>query len=432
MSARAAALQALQATLVGGRFLDEVLDGALAHLTDARDRALARDLAYGVCRYWHRLSAVRDSLLERPLKAKDQDVGIVLVLGLYQLTYSRVAAHAAVAETVALCEALRKRWASGLVNAVLRRFQRERDACLLAADADTAVRLSYPDWLLDALRNAWPDRWQDIAAAGNVQAPMTLRVNRRRLSREDSLKALRAAGFEGEPTAFSTDGIVLASARDVSALPGFAAGDLSVQDEAAQLAAGLLAARDGERFLDACAAPGGKLAHVLETTPGLASVLAVEHGARRAQRTRDTLQRLGLHAALAVADARSPESWWDGKPFDCILVDAPCSATGVIRRHPDIKLNRRPGDLLQLANRQYQLLSALWPLLARGGRLLYATCSVLPEENAAVVTRFARALSDVVVEDLDVPWGEPASPGRQIFPGEAGMDGFYYALLVKR
>jgi len=429
---RAGALEALQATLLGGRFLDEALDAAEQGIAAARDRALARELAYGVCRFWTRLEAIRDALLARPLRGRDRDLGIVIGLGLYQILYSRVAPHAAVSETVALCEVLGKRWATGLVNAVLRRSLRECEHIVRAVDARAPVRLAHPPWLLGALRRGWPQDWERIARANNVRAPMTLRVNRARARRDEMLAALAAAGIEARATARSADGIVLAQPREVAALPGFDEGALSVQDEAAQLAAGLLDARPGERFLDACCAPGGKLAHVLERTPGLGAALGVERDPRRAGRTAAGLRRLGLEAALRTADVRDPGAWWDGRPFDCILLDAPCSASGVIRRHPDVKHHRSGADLEALPRLQGELLEALWPLLAAGGRLLYATCSVLPEENAAVVSRFARARPEAALAELDVPWGRPASPGRQVLPGEEGMDGFYYALLVKR
>lgn len=431
-SARAMALDALLATVGDGRMLDDALETALAGDADARERALARELAFGVCRWWVRLAACRDRLLRRPLKARDLDVAMILALGLYQLEYSRIPAHAAVAESVALAKARGKPWAGGLVNAVLRRFVREREACLDAVDADPCARLAHPRWLLDALRAAWPRDWQRIAAANNQRGPMTLRVNARRQTREQALARLAAAGIAAAPTAHARDGVVLAQPCDVSALPGFAAGELSVQDEAAQLAADLLAPAPGERFLDACAAPGGKLAHVIEREPALATAVAVERDARRTQRLCGTLARLALAADVVTGDAGETSRWWDGTPFECILLDAPCSATGVIRRHPDIKLHRTRGDLARLTLTQRALLESLWRLLARGGRLLYATCSVMPEENAEIVARFLDDHADARSPALQVTWGVPAPPGRQILPGEAGMDGFYYALLAKR
>jgi 16S rRNA (cytosine967-C5)-methyltransferase len=432
--ARAAALTALTATVVRGRLLEDALESPLAALSDDRERALARDLAYGSCRFWFRLAALRDRLLQRPLRRRDADVGVLLVLGLYQLVYSRIPAHAAVAQTVSLGSRLGKDWSRGLVNAVMRRFLREAQPRLADADSDEAARLAHPVWLLDALRRAWPDAWQDVVAANNAQGPMTLRVNRRRTNRDDVLDELATAGIGATPCRWSPDGVRLDAARDVTGLPGFVDGRVSVQDEASQLAAGLLAPAPGMRVLDACAAPGGKLAHLLERTPGLARAVAVERDAARLERLRQTLSRLGLESEAQAlrGDAAEPDAWWDGKPFDRILLDAPCTATGVIRRHPDIKLRRRPDDAAARGMLQLRLLKGLWPLLAAGGRLLYATCSVMPEENAASVSRFLAAHADAAAVDMEVAWGRAAPPGRQVLPGEEGMDGFYYALLAKR
>jgi 16S rRNA (cytosine967-C5)-methyltransferase len=408
------------------------LDAALRGIDDVRERSLARELSYGVCRFWFRLSAWRDALLQRPLKDKDLDVGILINLGLYQLEYSRIPAHAAVAETVQLASSsLRKRWANALVNAVLRRFIRERDQCLISSDAQPETRLAHPPWLVSALRDAWPDHWQGILAANNAQATMTLRVNTRQGSRAQAIEHLATHAIIAEPTRWCAEGLVLREPRDVSALPGFADGMFSVQDEGAQLAAQLLSVCPGQRFLDACAAPGGKFAHVLERTPRIGHALALDRDPRRARRIEQTLHRLGLDGHVVTADARNAGRWWDGVPFDRILVDAPCSALGVIRRHPDIKLHREATDIETLADGQLALLDALWPLLARDGRLLYATCSVMPAENSAPVRRFLRTHTDAHAIDLDVDWGLAAPLGRQILPGQDGMDGFYYALLAK-
>jgi len=431
---RGAALTALVATVVEQRLLDEALVEPLSRLPDNRERALARELAFGTCRFWFRLAALRDGLLQRPLRGRDADVGVLIALGLYQLIYSRIPAHAAVAQSVALAAKLGKGWARGLVNALLRRFVREREQRLRDVDEDPQALHAHPAWMLAALRDAWPDRWQEVVAANNRPGPLTLRVNRRRASRDDSLAELAAAGIEAEPCTFSSDGIRLAAPRDVAEIPGFAAGRLSVQDEASQLARELLAPEPGMRLLDACSAPGGKLSHLLERTPGLGCAVAVERDAARLARLEQNLHRLGLagEATPVTGDATAPGQWWDGAPFDRILLDAPCSATGVIRRHPDIKLHRRAEDPAARGRLQERLLAALWPLLARGGRLLYATCSVMPDENAAPVGRFLSAAADAEALALDVAWGRAAPPGRQVLPGDAGMDGFYYALLAKR
>lgn len=431
MTARHAALQALRSTISQGQFLDAALDAALSDIDDVRERSLARQLAYGVCRFWFRLTGWRDALLQRPLKDKDQDVGILINLGLYQLEFSRIPAHAAVAETVQLATgALRKRWANALVNAVLRRFIREREQCLSDSELQPEQRFAHPRWLVDALRSAWPESWQDILCANNAHATMTLRVNTRQHSRAQAIEHLATHAIVAEPAKWCSEALVLHEPRDVSALPGFADGMFSVQDQAAQLAAQLLDVLPGQRFLDACAAPGGKFAHVLETTPKIGHALALDRDAARSRRTKQTLNRLGIDGRIVTADAREVKTWWDGVPFDRILIDAPCSAIGVIRRHPDIKLHRSAADIAALAHDQYDLLSALWPLLGNNGRLLYATCSVMPAENSQVVNRFLRAHPDAHPINLDVSWGVAAPPGRQILPGEDGMDGFYYALLA--
>jgi 16S rRNA (cytosine967-C5)-methyltransferase len=334
-----------------------------------------------------------------------------------------------VAETVNAVNALERPWAKGLVNAVLRRAQRERDQS--AAVLSEAAQWSHPGWLLQRLQSAWPEEWQAICAANNQAAPMTLRINRRRAARDAYQEMLAARDSVAEFTAYSPDGLRLERPLPVTALPGFSDGWVSVQDEAAQLAALLLAPQPGERVLDACAAPGGKTAHLLEVQPELDGLLALDQSAERLVRCSDTLRRLGLRADCQVGDAAQPEHWWDGRPFDRILIDAPCSATGVIRRHPDIKLLRRPDDIDRLRAQQQDILEALWPLLRPGGRLLYATCSVLPEENTQQVRDFLQRHPDARERAIAAPWGRPQQAGRQILPGEAGMDGFYFACVEK-
>lgn len=425
---RAAALQAVLAVTGEGRSLDVALPAALAGVAE-RERPLASALAYGVLRHQRRLAALRDGLLQHPLRPRDADVAGIIDLGLYQLLETQVAPHAAVAETVALCRQRRKAWAVKLVNAVLRRFQRERDQRVAAVDADPVLRHSCPDWLDAALAEAWPQDRAALLASQNARAPMTLRVNRRRAAPEKVQAELAAAGHPAAPVPGLPDVLTLHTPAAVTALPGFAEGWLSVQDAAAQLAAPLLAAEPGDRVLDACAAPGGKTAHILETAD--VSLLALDRAEARLPPIRETLQRLGLEATVAAGDAARPDDWWDGRPFQRILLDAPCSGTGVIRRHPDIKWLRRPADIPRLAAQQARLLRALWPLLARGGRLVYATCSVLPAENEAVVAAFAAATDDATAEPVALPVGRALGYGRQILTGEADMDGFYYACLRK-
>ena len=419
------------ARVEGGASLTAALDDSLPHTRDA-DRALVQELCYGTLRAWPRLEIITNALLRKPLGRKDRDLQALILLGLHQLTAMRIPAHAAVDETVGAVKALGKGWARGLVNAVLRNYQRRSQELLAQADASEPGHWAHPQWLIDALRAAWPGHWQQILTANNQRAPMTLRVNARRQSRDDYLQLLARAGIGAEATAFSDLGVRLHSPCDVAQLPGFPEGAVSVQDEAAQLAAPLLDPRPGERVLDVCAAPGGKTAHILEGGDDI-DLTALDIEPRRLQRVADNLQRLGLHATLHAGDARDPAAWWDGRPFHRILLDAPCSATGVIRRHPDIKLLRRPGDIETLLELQQEILCAIWPLLAPGGILLYATCSVLPRENEQQVDRFLVAHDDAQARPIAAQWGLAMQHGRQILPGQKGrMDGFYYACLHKR
>jgi 16S rRNA (cytosine967-C5)-methyltransferase len=429
---RVVALGAMTAVLGRGRSLSSALEAEAAPLEDPRERALARELAFGVFRWLPRLDAILSCLLKRPLKAKDMDLRAVMLLGLYQLLFTRIPSHAAVSESVALCRRIGKPWSEGLVNAVLRRFQRERAHILHRIDEDEAARYAHPAWLIQAVRRSWPDAWERILEAGNAQAPMTLRVNARLRTRDDYLGSLKAAGLAAAAAPYSSHGLTLRHPVEATALPGFADGAVSVQDAAAQLAAPLLEVRPGQRVLDACAAPGGKTAHLLESEPNLAALVALEKDARRVPLLRGTLARLGLSCRVVHGDAASPRSWWDGKPFDRILIDAPCSATGVIRRHPDIKHHRRQSDVDALVSVQRGLLEALWPLLAQGGLVLYATCSILPQENQQQVQEFVESRSEAAACPIESEWGRAVGPGRQILPGDQGMDGFYYARLAKR
>lgn len=424
---RLAAARAVDGVVRSGRTLDAVL----AADATTRDAALVRELTYGTVRWYYRLAAVANHLLAKPLRGRDADVFALLLVGLYQLEYTRIPAHAAVAETVAAATALGKPWAKGLVNALLRRFQRQRQAVFDALAGDTEAQTAHPRWLVDLLTEAWPDAWPAIIAANNARPPMVLRVNRARGGRDDYLAKLQAASLDAQVTEFAPDGLVLEQPVAVDALPGFADGRVSVQDAAAQLAAGLLDVKPGQRVLDACAAPGGKTGHILEIRPDLDELVAVDVDAQRLARVADNLGRLTLNATLVAGDAGSPQQWWDRRSFDRILVDAPCSGTGVIRRHPDIKVLRRAEDIPNLAARQTRLLDALWPLLAPGGKLVYGTCSILPNENEARVLQFLSTRNDVRTLAPDLACGIARSAGRQILPGEAGMDGFYYAVLQK-
>jgi 16S rRNA (cytosine967-C5)-methyltransferase len=312
---------------------------------------------------------------------------------------------------------------------VLRRWQRERERLLPVLDADPVSRHAHPRWLVDAIAHDWPERAEAIFAADNREPPLMLRVNRRRGTREALLDALAAAGYVAQAHAWLPDAVVLERSTDVTRLPGFADGHFAVQDGAAQATADLLDARDGMRVLDACAAPGGKACHVLEHAD--VALTALESEPARMARIRDNLQRLGLRAELVAGDAGDPSAWWDGQTFERILVDAPCSATGVLRRRADVRLHRRASDIAAMAAAQRRILCALWPLLAPGGRLLYVTCSLLREENEAGIAALRATHADAVVVPLHLPAGHAAGDGWQILPGEADLDGMYYAALEK-
>ncbi|HET7921290.1 MAG TPA: 16S rRNA (cytosine(967)-C(5))-methyltransferase RsmB [Gammaproteobacteria bacterium] len=428
---RALAAQVLVAVWRDSAHLDTALRQRRMPQANLRDAALTQELTYGVLRFQPRLEFWLARLLRQPLKAADLDVHALLLIGLYQLDALRVPAHAAVKETAEACRRLNKPWAVKLLNAVLRRFQREHDALRSAAQQDEAAHFAHPAWFIERLRDEWPERWQDILEAGNARAPLSLRVNRCRSTRAGLLQRFAEAGIVAQAGSVAADCVVLEQARDVETLPGFAEGLFSVQDQAAQLAAPLLGIEPGMRVLDACAAPGGKTGHILECCPEVGALLALDTDALRSARIRANLERLGLAAELRVADATRPAEWWDGRPFQRILLDAPCSATGVLRRHPDIKARRRPADVSAVTALQAALLDALWPLLASGGKLLYVTCSVLAEENAQQIGRFLAAHPEARALPLPEHCGVAAGAGRQILPGTQGMDGFFYAAVSK-
>ncbi|MGR9012474.1 MAG: 16S rRNA (cytosine(967)-C(5))-methyltransferase RsmB, partial [Gammaproteobacteria bacterium] len=377
MNTRLVAARVLSRVLQDGQSLTAALDNAFSTIESGKDRAFIQALCYGVCRQFHRLDFILSQLLDKPLK--DADVKALALVGLYQLKFMRVKPHAAVSETV--LAARKKPWAKSLINAVLRTYLREQEGLEHKADKNQVAALSHPDWLIKQIEQDWPEQALTILFENSQQPPMALRVNLSKTSREDYLQRLAGQDIAAQIVSFCPSAIVLDNPVPVNVLPGFADGLVSVQDTAAQLAAGLLDVKPGHRVLDVCAAPGGKTAHILETQPQLTELVAVDIDESRLQRVSENMQRLNLQAKLVVGDAANPESWWDGKPFDRILLDAPCSALGVIRRHPDIKLLRRAEDIGQLQALQQSILQAVWPLLAPGGQLLYATCSILKQEN---------------------------------------------------
>jgi len=420
--------QVLSRVLQDGQSLTAALDSALQAVESGKDRAFIQALCYGVCRAYHRLDFILSQLLDKPLK--DPSVKALALVGLYQLKYMRVKPHAAVSETV--LAARKKPWAKALINALLRRYLREQEALEQKADNLQSSVISHPDWLIKQIEHDWPQQALQIFQENNQLPPMALRVNLARISQAQYLQQLSGQGIEAVAVSFCTSAIILDKPVAVDLLPGFADGIISVQDTAAQLAAGLLDVQPGQRVLDVCAAPGGKAAHILEYQPQLKELVAVDIDASRMHRVSDTLQRLKLPAKLVVGDAAKPEDWWDGQLFERILLDAPCSALGVIRRHPDIKLLRRAEDIQPLQILQQNILRAVWPLLAPGGIMLYATCSILKQENERQIEAFLAEYSNAVEWPIDACWGFAGSHGRQIMTGESSMDGFYYARIRKQ
>jgi 16S rRNA (cytosine967-C5)-methyltransferase len=435
-SIRAAAARTVEAVAHRGRSLD----AALARFaSEGPSRPAIQSLAFGTVRWHPELDAVLALLLDRPGAKLDTGVRSLALVGLYQLLHGETPEHAAVSETVEAARALGRTRATGLVNALLRRFQRERASLVEAAHRAASARHAHPSWMLDAFERDWPERWPSIAAAGNAEPPMWLRANARRTTAEAYVARLAAAGLAASTCDFAPQAVRLDEPLDVGRLPGFREGDVSVQDAAAQLAASFLAPREGDRVLDACAAPGGKACHLLETVPGIGGLVALEIDRERAGRIHSNLARLGLAAEVVVGDAANPASWWDGRPFDRILLDVPCSGTGVIRRHPDIKLLRRASDIPRFASAQAALLRSCYAMLAPGGRLAYASCSILSAENAVVVGEFLRSEASAADETESarlslpgaLPW-HPAGPGCALASGAADADGFYYACIRKR
>jgi 16S rRNA (cytosine967-C5)-methyltransferase len=435
-SARSLAAHAVARILREGVTLDAVLKAALA----AADPQLApsvRSLSYGAVRGYYRHEAILGRLLSAPVKSLDHLVRALLSVALYELEDARTPEYAVVDAAVQTAKSTDAVRAAGLINAVLRRYLRERKSLDAEIARNPATRHASPVWLADRLRADWPVRWTQLLAAGDAQAPMWLRVNRRHGTAGEYLEKLRQTGIGARADERVPQALVLDTPCDVHELPGFAQGLVSVQDLGAQCVAFPLGLAAGQRVLDACAAPGGKTALMAEREPALAKLVAVDIDPQRLARVRDNLSRGELSAELIAGDAGSPDAWWDGVPFDRILLDAPCSALGVIRRHPDIRLRKSPSDIDKLPQLQARLLAAAWRLLAHGGRLVYATCTVTRSENRDLIAEFLRCTPDAVslpVEQWE-GWplfGEADEFGRQILPGEAGADGFYYAALTKR
>jgi 16S rRNA (cytosine967-C5)-methyltransferase len=432
MNTRALATQAIHAVLTDGHSLSHCLPLFKKKCKTAENAAFLQALVFGVIRWYPRLEFIANQLLKKRIKQKDSDLLYLIAVGLYQLTDMHVPEHAVLAETVEAASLLNKPWAKGLVNAILRSYQRKAVDLKQILQSNEAAYYAHPQWLIDALKIDWPDQWENILRANNTLPPLSLRVNLQKKSRESYLSELEKVGFPATPIPYTHSGIVLKTPTDVAALPGFDSGEFSVQDGAAQLSAGLLELAPNLRVLDACAAPGGKTTHMLEMEPNLSELIAIDISSLRTSFISENLARLQLHATVITANASNPTTWWDGKLFDRILCDAPCSAIGVIRRHPDIKYLKTPNDLIALSQQQTQLLNALWPLLKPGGILVYATCSIFAKENDACVQTFLYTTKNAYLLPISMACGLPKTVGHQILPGQNDMDGFYYARIGKK
>ena len=434
INSRFIALKICLTVVAHGRSLSQTLPEGLAQFSDRRERNFTQNLVLGTLRWQDRLKAIRTHLLNKPMKEKDEDVNQLILLGLYQILYMKTPEHAAVSETVSVTKSIKKPWAKALLNGVLRRFLREKEHICAQVDLKPAYRYSHPQWFVKQMRVAYPENWEAILQANNEQAPLTLRVNTLQQTREQLLSTLAEADIEATAHRISPQAIVLTKSTDISQLPTYEHGGFSVQDPAAQLAALILTPQADQSILDACAAPGGKTSHLLEMSNNKAKVFALEKEPERLDRLAENLYRLDLEVEYAAGDASKPSEWWNQEPFDKILLDAPCSATGIVRRHPDIKWHRTPEDIEQLVKTQNDILQALWPTLKPGGQLLYATCSVLPQENTLQMQHFIESQPTAIVVPFEAEWGITFknTPGRQILPGSDGMDGFFYCLLEKQ
>ena len=422
------ALQIILQVVDSGRSLDEIFnsDWYQSLVLDKRDLALSRELVFGFCRWYFALSVLLAGRLQKPLRARDRDIEIILILGLYQLLVMGTEPHAAVNETVKLAMAQEKAWARGLVNALLRGVIRDR----IELDSNMCLH-AYPDWVLARIRRDWGEQAEQVLIQGNARPPMTLRVDTRQAEIGDVINELSAAGIDANRHATIDSALELSSPCAVTQIPGFEQGVVSVQDAAAQIAGPLLGCGPHARVLDACAAPGGKTAHLLQYYENI-KLDTLDNSESRVQRLHQNLRRIDKAARVLIGDAASPGTWFDGNNYDCILVDVPCTASGVMRRHPDIKLLRRESDIMPLLAHQRKILDALWRLLNPGGRMLYCTCSVFKDENENQISKFLERHADCVEIKLnDVGWGEARPHGRQILTGSDNMDGFFYGLLTR-
>ncbi|ORU90092.1 MAG: 16S rRNA (cytosine(967)-C(5))-methyltransferase [Cycloclasticus sp. symbiont of Poecilosclerida sp. M] len=428
-NSRLTAVKIICSVLKHGKSLTQAL--ILTEELDPQNQAFCKELCYGTLRWYHRLDALLSLLLKKPFKEKDLDIKVVCLMGLYQLIYLSTPDHAAVSESVKTCIQTKKTWAKGLTNAVLRNFLRQRKHLEESVDEAPETLHAHPKWLTKQIQHDWPQHYQAILAANNERPPMSLRVNALHSKKDDYQNKLSEQDIASSTNPHAPEALTLEQAVGVDQLPSFWQGDVSVQDAAAQLAANLLDVQPDDNVLDMCAAPGGKTAHILEIAPNNATLIAVDIDEQRTQRITENLERLKLQTTVITADGLQPKEWFGGRLFQRILLDAPCSATGVIRRHPDIKVLKKESDIQQLVALQKKLLNTLWPMLDRKGVILYATCSILAAENSEQVAAFIAENEDAKEIKIESAWGHDCGAGKQIFPGEDHMDGFFYACIRK-
>tara|TARA_R110002095_G_C4247305_1_gene239640 strand:+ start:556 stop:1854 length:1299 start_codon:yes stop_codon:yes gene_type:complete len=431
MSSRLIAIQIIEQVIESKSTLTYALRNNESFKHAGKNKALIQEICYGTFRWYIQLEYILHLLLEKRIKKKDSRLKYLIIVGLYQLRFMRIPPHAVVSETVNTCKKIKMEWAKGLVNAILRRYIREPNIFNPDVNHDNNLATSHPKWFIEQLRQDWPEEWKSVLEANNQHPPMYLRINQLHQSREQYLVKMKTAGIAAEITPYSEQGVLLEKPIDVEQLPGFDKGDVSVQELAAQLSAELLDLKPEQTVLDACAAPGGKSSHILESQPRLKSLTVIEKDPNRAKRLSDTLIRLDLHAITKVADINDIDNWWDKGFFDRILLDAPCSATGVIRRHPDIKILRTPEEVKTIRTLQMQLLETLWKTLKQKGLLVYVTCSVLKQENSELIKQFIENNKDCILKPIDAEWGKDTGYGKQILTGQNNMDGFFYTCLEK-
>ena len=417
--------------ILNGKSLTESLSEIKTKVA-IKDQAMLQEICFG-CTRWHiQIEAILNKLMRKSLALKQPIIHSLLTVGIYQLMRMRIQSHAIINETVAACDDIKRSWAKGLVNAVLREFQRNEKKILASLNTDITIQESHPEWLVIKFKRAWGEaRAKKIISNNNIPGPLVLRTNNQFGDRESYLKTLDKLSIKSIRTKYSPVGIRIIEPIPIDTVPNFGDGAVSVQDEAAQFAAPLLNIKSGQLVLDACCAPGGKTCHILEQQPNIKSLLSIDISKNRLEKVKENAKRLHLEPNLLAADICDVDTWWNSIPFDRILLDAPCSGTGVIRRNPDIKLLRKASDITDLATRQLRLISALWPTLKQNGVFLYATCSILPEENDNVIKEFMTSHKDASILNINETWGVETEFGRQLFPEEKEHDGFYYARLIK-